>query len=489
MKNICNILCVFMTLLSMNACNDRFEELNTDPNSPATVPASTLMATAQSALIGDIYGFRDNEMKLPLSNWFSLVYIQYLAYSFSTEEDQYNVLPGDFYEIYVNGLRDLDEIIALNEDPETAPLASNSGSNNNQIAVARILKAWAFQLVTDIWGDIPYSEALQNPAIVSPAYDAQEFVYEELIREVSEAANQINIDEPGIQGDLIYSGNMAHWKRFANSLKMKLGMRMSEVNPAAAAVVVKEAFDAGVISGHDENALYVYQNGFPYGNPFGRQIINQSIAAAVTNTFVDRLQSLADPRLPVIVAPAEASGEIIGRPFGRSAAFQGAISFDEVSFLSEKVIAPTFPARLFTYAESLFFQAEAVERGWITGDAGALYRDAIRASMEWWGVDEAAVNAYLQQPEVGYDPSNFRKSIGDQKWIALFLRGTEAWAEWRRLGYPALENAPEAISGRSIPLRKGYPLSERFLNGDNYKVAITRQGPDDQGTRVWWDVN
>ena len=132
-------------------------------------------------------------------------------------------------------------------------------------------------------------------------------------------------------------------------------------------------------------------------------------------------------------------------------------------------------------------QAEAAARGWTSDDAGQFYEQAVAASFEQWGTPADQLEAYLAQPEVAYDAANFRKSIGEQKWLALYTQGMEAWAEWRRLDYPELMPAPDAAAGRDIPRRKGYPLSEISLNRDNYEAAIARQGPDVMSTRVWWD--
>jgi hypothetical protein len=203
--------------------------------------------------------------------------------------------------------------------------------------------------------------------------------------------------------------------------------------------------------------------------------------------MIHRLMALDDPRLPFFAERAEDLNAFIGMPYGVNAAIAGSIRNEEVSLPANRIIESTFPAFLQTYEEVLFLKAEAAARGWLMEDPAVLYRSAVSASLAHWGVSGSAIEAYLSQPEIAYDETNFRKSIGDQKWLALYLQGMESWAEWRRLDYPELIKAPDAASGREIPRRKGYPITEISLNLESYTAAVSRQGPDEMSTRVWWD--
>ena len=152
----------------------------------------------------------------------------------------------------------------------------------------------------------------------------------------------------------------------------------------------------------------------------------------------------------------------------------------------------TSPTYIYTYAQVLFSLAEAAHRGWIGGgDAAAAdyYYDAIKASWEQWGVfNQASFTTYIAQTEVAYTPGTAMQKIALQKWIALFLNGYEAWAEWRRLDYPVLEPAPASLNPEGIPVRQAYPAFEATLNSANYNEAVNRMtGGDDLNTPVWWD--
>jgi hypothetical protein len=470
-------------LLVTAACESDFEEINTDPNNPTEVPTAFLLSSAQRSIIEQAFGMNRT------SNWdqIGMRYMQMWTSTLYTDDDRYAIREGDFTEFYKGGLTDLTEIIRLNTDEKTTTFAAVSGSNQNQIAVARILKAWTFGIITDIWGDVPYSEALQALSNTTPAYDAQSVIYPDLIKELTEASAQIDESAGDITGDLFYNGNMAYWKLFAQSLKLRLGMRMSEVDPEMAAKVVQEAVAAGVFTSNEQMATFQYMASAPYYNPFYNNYYIGTPTIAVANTLIDKMLELNDPRISGYAQEKENGGSFVGMPYGVSAAIAGSVNNKNVSFQSERVLAADSKLVLQSYAEVLFLQAEAVARGWISGNAAELYQAAIKASMQYWDVPPTEIENYFSQPAVAYDPGNYRKSIGDQKWLALYLQGLEAWAEWRRLDYPELKPAPDAAQGRAIPRRRGYPLQEISLNKASYETAVNRQGPDVMETQVWWD--
>lgn len=483
-NHIFSISLTILLAVVTSACDDGFEEMNQDPNNPTQVPTSFILSGAQTNLVEEFFGIYNQSFKL---NLLGMRYMQHWTSTLYTDTDRYVQIEYDFTPVYFKGLRDIQEVINLNTDPETAARAAFSGPNNNQVSIARIMKAWAFHNLTDIWGDIPYSQTLRGAENVTPVYDAQEQIYNDLILELDEAWEQISEGAGSVEGDLIYGGDMAMWKRFAQSLRLRLGMRLSEVKPDFAREVVTDALAKGVFEANEDNALFTYNEQVPFVNPWYNEFYLETITLAVSNTMIDRLIELEDPRLPHFAKEADAFGEFIGMPFGVNAAIAGSIRNEEVSLPSDQVTTPTFPAILQSYSEVLFLKAEAAARGWTAEDAPGLYEQAVAASFEQWGAPAEQLETYLAQPEVAFDDTNYRKSIGEQKWLALYTQGMEAWAEWRRLDYPELMPAPDAAAGRDIPRRKGYPLSEISLNRSNYEEAIARQGPDVMSTRVWWD--
>jgi len=370
----------------------------------------------------------------------------------------------------------------------TKDAAAASGSNENQVAICRILKVLVFQIITDIWGEIPYYDALKGRENFSPRYDPQDEIYEDMVKELTEAAEQIDLNAPGMEGDIIYGGDMTAWKLFANSLKMRVGIRMTEANPSLAGDAIESAFENGVFLSNSDNALYPYLADANNYNPFYAFYLSYT-DFAISNILVDFMTPLNDPRLPIYADPAPATNTIIGMPYGVSNAIASSIPIEEISLPGQAVRQATTKGIIMTYSEVLFIMSEAVQRGWNVGGetAESLYQQAITASMEYWGVDPLDISTYLANPSVAYDPNNYKKSIGEQKWISLYMNGIESWSEWRRLDYPQLQPAPDAVMGRDIPRRKAYAKSEYDLNGAHVLEAINRQGPDEMETRIWWD--
>lgn len=485
-KNIIILFGVFLLLLS--ACTDGFEEMNIDPNQPLVVPTSSLLTGAQRELIANIFGNHSqlNGVGLP-----AMIYTQHMASLRGGFDGIYATVELDFTSFYTNGLKDLQEIITLNTNDETRAQAALSGPNNNQIAVARILKAWAFHNITDVWGDVPYFEALQGNSFPLPIYNTQESIYMDLLKELTEAAEMINSGGGKISGDIIYEGNMDMWYKFANSLKMRVGLRLSKVAPDMARMALTEAIAAGPMDSIEDNAYYRFLDSQPNNNPWFFRFELSVPNYGVGSTLVDLLKSLNDPRLAEFADPAlnqDLGGGFIGQPVGLDVASGSAISDFAVSWPNAKnILQPNSRFTIMSYAEVEFIITEAAARGWISADPLNHYNAAISASMEQWGItDPSVLSDYLADPGVIYDTTDPYKSIGNQKWISFYMQGMQAWSEWRRLGYPDLEVAQDAVIS-DIPRRRGYPPSEINLNKSNYEAAVARQGTDDLLTRLWWD--
>jgi len=453
-------------------CTKDFEETNTDPNNVTTVPTSYLMTYAQRSILSNRF------------NTTGLIYAQLFSETQYTNTSRYETDEASFNGYYTGPLANLQQIITLNTDEATKADAAASGANVNQIAAARILKVYTFQLITDMWGEIPYSEALLGLENFTPVYDTQDAIYADFVTELTEAAAQIDVNAAGLEGDIIFGGDMAAWKKFANSLKARVGIRMTEVDEAAAKSAVTSAL-AGAFESNADNALYAYLPDAANWNPYYDHFLTRT-DYAISEPLVTYMEGLNDPRLPVYADPNDA-GDIVGMPFGLTNEDAGSITNAEISFPGIAVRSAESPGILLTYSEILFIKAEAAARGWISDDAATLYEEAITASMEFWGVAAADIATYLAQPEAAYDATNYKKSIGDQKWVSLYMDGQEAWSEWRRLDYPELVAAPAAVEGKDIPRRRAYTQNEYDLNKVNVEAAVARQGKDVMSTRVWWD--
>ena len=380
---------------------------------------------------------------------------------------------------------DLHQIIILNTDEETKDAASAYGSNVNQIAVAQILQSFFFQHITDRWGDIPYTESLLIlEGVRQPAFDTQESVYNNIMNTLKQAAISIQDANP-VVGDIMFGGDMDMWRKFANTIRMNMALRMSEVNPTLAQAEFNAAVADGVFEG---DVFYQHLALQQYDNPWEDRFETRK-DYCVALPLVEQMQTAAngdvlavcmDPRLPVYAEPTENGGEYVGMPFGLSEADAGAISNSDVSFIGPDLRQQESVTYIFSKAQILFSQAEAAFRGWTNDDPQALYEQAIQASMDQYGVD---MGSYMNNSVVQYNGT--LEQIMTQKWIANYLNGYEAWADWRRTGFPQLDPPANALNeSGQIPVRQGYPTFERDLNGDNYSQVEAVDGLD---APVWWD--
>ena len=476
MKNIKSILSILLLLCMTNqSCSD-FEELNISPNNTTEVAPETLL----SAAIRNI-------------QWISIaypgnLYTQYISQTTYTFGSRYQDVNFDFNFWYADALINLETIIEQNSNEATRAKASISGSNNNQIAVAKILKSFYFHYLTDRWGPLPYSDALKGRANFTPRYDSQEQIYDGIFADLEEAVNLIDEGAP-VRGDFFLNGNMDHWKKFANSIRMVAALRLSKVDPEKGKAQFRAAMDNGTISNNAETVMYSFLADANNENPwYGR--FRQVTLEALSNTLVDKLIELEDARLYAYGDPALSNEAYKGMPYGIN---NPTVDPSDVSFPhSENVRGQDTPLPILTYAQILFSMSEAAHLGWIDADAKDLYYQAIKASMEHWqAYDPADYERYIAQDKVRWNPANPLPLLGEQKWIALFLQGYESWAEWRRTGYPNLTPAPDPLNeSGQIPLRQGYPTTERDLNSENWQEAVDTWfgGVDGLDGRLWWDV-
>jgi Starch-binding associating with outer membrane len=468
MKKILKIAGV-LAAASAAACDDGLTDLNRNPNEPTEVGAEYLFTNATEAAVGRALG-------AGLHMDLTALWVQHYGEMRYTEEDRYELrdptVNTHWTGFYAGPLQDFNEVVAK----------GRATGRPNVEAMGVVMRSWTFQVVTDLWGDVGYSEALKGREAGSGnaiAYDPQEQVYKGLIAELTGAAGMLT--STGVRmgnADLIYRGDPEKWRRFANSLRLRMAMRMSQADATAGRAAFQAALAAGVFAGNADNALLQYvDNGVDVHPIFASQ--RSAPTHGVSATIVDSLKSLADPRLGII-ANANAGGNYRGE----IPASQTDVSLDSISRIGTFFSRAGAASYLMTYAEVLFLQAEAAERGWISGDAAALYRAGITAHMQMLGVPAAAIATYLAQPRVQYAGL---PSIGLQKWIALYGNGPEAWAEWRRTGYPNLRAGPDALNDGRIPIRLPYPTIEQSLNGENLAEAQSRQGGATINSPVWWD--
>jgi hypothetical protein len=476
-----NIILKGIAIASLSAfivgCQDELEEINKNPNEAVSAQPEYLLANSIKSNADVILG-SDASMET------TTLFVQHWAKIQYTDVDKYTVSLSNIQNIWTNlyslGLTDFSEIIKIGEET----------GNVNYQAVGLILKSWTFQILTDLYGNIPYSEAVKIDQTLTPKYDAQKDVYLGLLNDLKKASYLINPAGSPISGDVIYNGNLTKWKKFANSLRLRIALRIADREPEIAKTVIAElaADKSQLIASNDEIAQLIYQAS-PNQNPVSKDRETRD-DYRVSKSIIDKLQELKDPRLAVFAnktVDATPTG-YVGVTNGLPADSSAKLGFTKTSKLGDYFTAPTSPAVFLSYSEVLFNLAEAAQRGFIADKPADLYKAAIMASMQQFKINAADITAYLAQPAVAYNPANYKKSIGEQKWLALFGQGPEAYTEWRRLDYPQLKPAYAGVLDGKIPYRLIYPTGEQALNGVNYRAAVASQGEDRLTTKLWFDV-
>ncbi|HYS60602.1 MAG TPA: SusD/RagB family nutrient-binding outer membrane lipoprotein [Gemmatimonadales bacterium] len=470
------ILSVLAALLASTACGD-LTSINDNPNGPTDVQPPSMLSNAIQTVVDRVDGPNNN-----LDIRGGGLWVQYYAEIQYRDEDKYIVRPGVDGEwgMYSGPLEDFQRMI-------------NKGvaaGVPNWEAVGRIMKSYVFSVMTDAMGDIPYSEAFQERALLTPKYDTQQAIYTALFADLAKASQQIDPAGFGFKsGDIMYGGDMVEWRKFSNSLRLRLAMHLSNVDATTAAAQAQAAVAAGVFTSNADNAQLMYLASAPDQNPVYTNVhVDKRDDYGMSKTLVDSMLGWNDPRLPIYAQPNDTTGAYQGLPNGLNDGAGPQLKFISRfgTFWRE---TPAAPLALLTYSEVLFLEAEAAERGWITGNATQLYADAIRASMEQYGIATTAIDAYLAQPRVVYATGAAGLTqIAYQKWVSLFLQGMEGWTEVRRTGVPALVPGPNAVLTK-IPERLPYSDNEAVLNKANLDAAVAAQhfsSSTDLTTPLWF---
>jgi len=456
----------------LNSCETvDFGDENLNPNQPSTASTAALLTNAMRALPGHVSEVNGN------------MWVQYISQITYTEESRYSTVQRSYDSWYSGALKDIQEVIDLNT--EDAASYTGGGTTANQIAVAKILKAYYFQALTDRWGMVPFSEALLGVDNITPKFDTQQDIYNGCFALIDEALASINTSGT-LNGDILFGGSMAHWKKFANTLKLVMALRIADADETTAKAKFLEA-RPGVISSVAENINYPYLTEDTNDNPWQDRFETRE-DYALSNVLVDHLQGMNDPRLMQFGELPASGGDYVGVPYGVE---NPNVLQANVSFIDSDIIydGTQKGGAIFTYAQVAFSIAEAAHRGWTSDSIEDWYNVGIQASMDQWGVSADDASAYLAQASVQFDSTKAMEQIATEKYVSLFLQGFEAWSEWRRLDYPQLSPAPDALTGTGIPVRYGYSANTAALNEANYNAAVSAQGADTQDTKLWWDKN
>jgi len=470
---ILTLLLIAGTLL-LTSCEKDFDSINKDPNAITEVPSDYLLP-------GAVFSIASNENAFMENLSYGSAWAQQISCAYWPTNGSYSYERARGYlwdNLYSGPLKDLRTMYEL----------AAEGNNETQMAVALIMSSYAFAMLADCYGPIPYTEALRaEEGINKPVFNDQKTVYLALIDSLRSASGMLRGKTSiAIRDgyDPLFSGNAEKWSKFANSLQLKLMMRISMKEDMADEIrsLINDPETVLILSNAD-NARFVYPGTAPKNyNPFYSNLSAEATDGGyrLCNTLADFMNANNDPRRP-LYAVANGDGEFVGLPAGQGISSNDIETYARINAQWGK---KDRSAALMSSSDVLFLLAEACQRGILTQSAASNYNNAIRANFEELGVSQADYATYVSQPGVVYN--NTLQRIMEQKWVTLFTRGIEAWTEQRRTGYPNL--IPVAGGAVNvIPWRFQYPISEGQSNADNLEAAIiTLSNGDALDSKIWW---
>lgn len=382
-----------------------------------------------------------------------------------------------FNALYVNSINNLKSAKKfLSQEANSSQAVAN-----NKWAILEISEIFIWENLVNTYGNVPYTDSFDPDKTLSPKYDDASQIYNDLLRRLDLATSKISVSNESYgASDLVYYGDMNKWRKLANSIKLRLALNLADVNPTLSRTVAEQAVKDGVISSYTDAYAFSFDSGTftsPVYDIFVASGRNDFLPSSVV---INIMNQKADPRRTTWFTTAP-NGNYIGGNFGTRN------SYKQFSLYSNKLTSPTASANLLSYSEILFLQAEAAARGYAVGNsAEQFYNLAITESMREAGINTSEAQAYLADHP--YDAGNWKKSIGEEAYIALFDKGYAAWNFTRRLDFPVLQS-PGGSELSSIPYRMPYSSWEYTRNGTNVRAAAAAIGGDKAETKLFWDIH
>jgi hypothetical protein len=514
MKNIIKVSLfsvLFLGLLSMFSCTKDFEDMNKNPNVPGIDKAAPDML-----LTNAIESMTDRVHEIFLGHEMGSCWVQHMAKCQYTDEDRYiyrpSVVNNSWTSFYAASGEDVATIYSI--------------GNSNYKGVALVLRCYISSVLTDLFGPIPYTQAWQgSTGNILPAYDDQQFIYTDMIAKLDEANTLLDPDGSEIAGDILFNNDIMKWKKFANSLRLRLLLRMSgrsaDVATAEMTKMINDPTTYPIFESNDDNAALQYLGSAPNNNPINENRKTRD-DHRVSKNFIDLLNNTYYDYRVMVFAMPDALGTFDGMPNGLTSALAAAYNgggLANTSKIGSYFAQANAVGQLMSFAELQFLLAEAAAKNFIPGgmeQAKTYYIAGITASFEQYrsvlqGIftdhsggsygglsipadytvdDEIAYHTTDATAPAYWNEANALQLIAEQKYIAMFDQGLQSWFEWRRTGFPVLTPAEYGANGGKIPVRVPYPSDESATNPGNLADGIKKLGgADDLNTRVWWDID
>lgn len=485
MKKIIKIIgALSLVVASFTSCERDISGLNVDPKNPDKVPSQNLVSTVSYYLANAHVSASVNEniTRFFTQQWTETTYTTETNYFFE-QRNQNQFYWNNTYREVIGPLAKAKTFLASEQENTALTPADQAKVKVNKNAVLEILSIYAWATLVDSFGDVPYTEALKSnlsELVLQPKYDDAAAIYGDLIKRINAVEATIDENYAGYETDPFYHGDMAQWHMVLNTLKLRMGLNLADVNLAQSKTLVESAFAAGVITDEVDDFQFQFDNAI-FSNPVYLNLVaNGRNDFLPSNVYVNFMKANNDPRVPKYFTPAP-DGTYKGGNYGLLN------TYANFSKLADRIKERDAPGEIFDHVNVKFMLAEAAARGYnVGGTANQYYIEAVTASMEDWGVDPVDTAIFLAAHP--YDPTNWKKSIGEAAWIAMFNKGFEAWYFWRRLDYPVLQPAPTAVHG--LVRRMPYPIGEKNNNATNVNAASAKiTGGDIYSSRVFWDKN
>jgi hypothetical protein len=482
---------IFVLMLTFSACTKDLTSLNVDPKNPASVPSYSLFTQAERSMANTLTSssVNLNIFRLIEQQWTETTYLNETRYQLPSR----NQPDAIWSALYTGALANFQQ--AKTKLVTDVP---DAGTQKNETAIIDILQAYTYFYLVTTFGNVPYSQALDinNPF---PKYDDAKTIYNDLLARLDKDIAALDPSAGSFgDADVIYKGDPAAWKKFANTLKLKMALIIADTDNTKAQSTVLSAIAGGVFTSNADNATFKYVSSPPNTNPIWVDLVqSQRHDFVATTEFMNYLKPNTvnqDPRTPFYFA-LSSNGVYAGAPNGSG---NGGLVYSQYSLPSGPLLTPgstgsltnpDFPGLLLDYAETQFNLAEAVVRGYIGGSAATYYNNGVTASITYWGGTTTQATAYLLQPDVAYLTASGTalQKIARQEYVALYNRGWDAWTLTRRLDFPVLIKPTKAYT--DFPVRFTYPVSEQNVNVTNYTQASSAIGGDDVTTKLFFDKN
>ena len=488
------IIILFIVIsMTMVSCDNGFEDLNVNPTASTELELNPKFAYLFLKSAGDEFEHSYTNILCAGQLTQQVIDTDFPQSSIYTTREDLQV--AWWIVAYTTTIKSVVDIIAQLE---------NEGNVGTEMGIARIWKAYLFHTLVDQYGDTPYFQAGRGflDGVVRPAYDDDQAIYMDMLNELEEGIAQIGGSSTLGGADLVFNGDTNKWKKFGNSLMLRLAMRIKNVDPSASNAWAQKAINGGTMSSSDDTAFMTHTDGPTNLNRNAWGIYQPRYSnARIGATLYDWLAINNDPRLNILADPAgPAAGNRFGLEKDKLLSIYGetTASYARVNPAITKLDSPWV---FLSYAQTSLLEAEFAASAGNHSTAETKYNDGVRANMQIWGshydasltVDNSTIDDYLTANP--YDASQGERMIGEQYWAASFFDFFESFSNFRRSGYPELQAFggedpfPGNVTNGAIPRRLMYPSNEGSVNPDNFNAVLQAQGPNDQITRVWWDVN